>query len=61
MTGSQFARTHGDKTTWTPADFESFEHLTLTASRGQRIAARLRLIPRLPRIVATRRRLHLAA
>jgi hypothetical protein len=61
MTPSQFVAAHGSTTTWTTADFESFEHLTLTATRSQRIAARIRLIPRLPRILIARRRLHLAA
>lgn len=56
-----FIKAHGDSSTWTAADFDAFEHTALTATRGQRAAARLRLIPRLPRIIAARRRLHLAA
>ena len=27
MTGIQFRQTHGDPTTWTTADFETYEHL----------------------------------
>lgn len=27
MTASEFRTAHGDPTDWTPADFETFEHL----------------------------------
>lgn len=30
MTGTEFRQTHGDPTTWTPADFDSFEVIVLT-------------------------------
>lgn len=57
---AQFRGEHGDPTTWTTADFESYEVFTETTLK-HRLALRIKAIVRAARRILTRRNLHLAA
>ncbi|GAA3808737.1 hypothetical protein ACFQ0G_53125 [Streptomyces chiangmaiensis] len=60
MTGRAFRRQHGDPTSWTTADFESYEVFTETTLK-HRLALRIKAAARTVRRHLSRRSLRLAA